>query len=147
MARQTRMELYLQGHDLWEVIAGTETTPLESAEALWKWRIEEGNTMFGLKTTIEDLVEHIRDAETPKVAWDTLAKLFSRKNEVRLQLLENELIGISQGTLSISQYFTKVKNICHEISQLDPEEKISEARMRRIIIHDLLPEYMGLWPQ
>ena len=78
--------------------------------------------------------------------------MFSRKNEARLQLLENELAGISQGALSISQYFTKVKNICREISQLDPEEKISEARMRRIIIHGLRPEYNGFmaavrgWP-
>lgn len=81
-----------------------------------------------------------------------MAKLFSRKNETRLQLLENELAGISQGTLSISQYFTEVKNFCREISQLDPKEKISEARMRRIIIHGLRPEYNGFmaavrgWP-
>ncbi|PNT65456.1 uncharacterized protein LOC112272327 [Brachypodium distachyon] len=122
---QTCMESYLQGHDLWEVIAGTETTPPENAEALRKWRIKVGKAMFVLKTTIEeDLVEHIRDAKTPKEAWDTLAKLFSRKNEARLQLLENELA----------------------------DEKVSEARMRRIIIHGLRPEYNGFmaavmgWP-
>jgi hypothetical protein len=86
--------------------------------------------MFVLKTTIEDdLVEHIRDMETPNEAWETLAKLFSKKNEARLQLLEKELEGISQGTMSINKYFTKVKNICHEISQLDPEEMASEAWM------------------
>uniref|UniRef100_A0A453DE97 DUF4219 domain-containing protein n=1 Tax=Aegilops tauschii subsp. strangulata TaxID=200361 RepID=A0A453DE97_AEGTS len=80
------MESYLQGHDLWEVVAGTEATPPESAEALQKWRIKVGKAMFTLKTTIEeDLVEHIRDADTPKVA---LAKLFSRKNEAWLYLLK-----------------------------------------------------------
>ncbi|KAM0834069.1 hypothetical protein ACQ4PT_063857 [Festuca glaucescens] len=147
------MESYLHGHDLWEVIAGSETTPPENVEALRKWRLKAGKAMFVLKTKIEeDLVEHIRDAETPKEAWETLAKLFSGKNEARLQLLENELARILQGTLSISQYLTKVKNIYHEISQLDPEEKISEARMRMIIIHGLRPEYNGVmagvrgWP-
>ncbi|PNT74084.1 hypothetical protein BRADI_1g07562v3 [Brachypodium distachyon] len=120
---QTCMESYLQGHDLWEVIAGTETTPPENAEALRKWRIKVGKAMFMLKT--------------PKEAWDTLAKLFSRKNEARLQLLENELA---------------VKNICREISQFAPDEKVSEARMRRIIIHGLRLEYNGFiaavmgWP-
>jgi hypothetical protein len=85
--------------------------------------------MFVLKTTIEeDLLEHIRDVDTPKTAWKTLEKLFSKKNEARLQLLENELAGISQGTLTISQYFTKVKSICREISQLEPEEKIGERQ-------------------
>lgn len=115
-----------------------------------KWRIKVGKVTFVLKTMIEeDLLEHIRDTETPKAAWETLAKLFSRKNETRLQLLENEFVGISQETLSISQYFTKVKNICREISQLDPEEKISEVR---IIIHGQRSEYNGFmaavkgWP-
>ncbi|GJN25186.1 hypothetical protein PR202_gb12982 [Eleusine coracana subsp. coracana] len=114
---RTCIESYLQGQDLWEVVAGTMTDPLMKESSLRKWRIKAGKAMFVSKKTIEeDLVEHIRDAETPKEASETLAKLFCKKNEVRLQLLENELAGISQGTLSISQYFTKVKNICREIS-------------------------------
>lgn len=97
--------------------------------------------MFVLKIKIkEDLEEHIKDAETPNVSWETLAKLFLKKNETRLQLLEKEPAGISQGTLSINQYFTKVKNICQEISHLGLEEKVSEARMRRLIINGLRPE-------
>lgn len=61
-----------------------------------KWLIKTGKAMFVLKTMIEeDLVEHIRDAETPKAAWETSAKLFSKKNEARLQLIENELACIS----------------------------------------------------
>jgi hypothetical protein len=81
-----------------------------------------------------------------------LEKFFSKKNEARLQLLKNELAGISQGTLTISQYFTKVKSICREISQLEPKEKIGEAHMKRIIIHGIRPEYSGFiavvrgWP-
>ena len=63
-----------------EVITGAETVspPKESGEnsskkdggeALRKWRIKAGKAMFVLKTTIEeDLLEHIRDAETPKEA-------------------------------------------------------------------------------
>ena len=46
-----------------------------------KWHIKAGKAMFMLKTMIEeDLVEHIRDAETPNEAWETFAKLFSKKN-------------------------------------------------------------------
>ena len=76
----------------------------------------------------------------------------SKKNEARLQILEKEVASISQSTLSINQYFAKVKNICREISQLDPEEKVSEARMRRLIVNGLRPEYSGVlaavsgWP-
>lgn len=59
---------------------------------------------------------------------------------------------ISQGNMMINQYFTKVKFLCSEIAQIDPEEKISEQRMRRILINGLRPEYRGFitaiqdWP-
>ena len=133
--------------------SGDSSEKKDGAEALRKWRIKAGKALFVLKTTIEeDLLEHIRDAETPKEAWETLEKLFSKKNEARLQLLEKELSGISQDTLTIGQYFTKVKSICREISELAPDEKVGEARMRRIIINGLRPEYHGFiaairgWP-
>nr|TKW31730.1 hypothetical protein SEVIR_2G124700v2 [Setaria viridis] len=58
----TYIESYLMGQELWEA----------------------GKAMFMLKMMIEeDLVEHIRDVETPNDAWETLAKLFSKKNEAR----------------------------------------------------------------
>nr|KAJ0222692.1 hypothetical protein LSAT_V11C200067230 [Lactuca sativa] len=41
----------------------------------------------------------------------------------------------------IAQYFHKVKLICQEITELDPQSIILEARMKRIIIHGLRLEY------
>ena len=43
--------------------------------------------------------------------------------------------------MTINQYFTKVKSLCREISELDPTSAILESRMRRIIIHGLKSEY------
>jgi len=66
--------------------------------------------------------------------------------------MEKELSGISQNNMTISQFFTKLKSICREISELPPDEKVGEARMRRIIINDLRPKYHGFiaairgWP-
>ena len=67
--------------------------------------------------------------------------LSSKKNDTRLQLLENELLLISQRDLTIAQYFHKVKLICREITELDSKSAIGESRMKRIIIHELRPEY------
>ncbi|KAE8723075.1 PLAC8 family protein [Hibiscus syriacus] len=36
------------------------------------------------------MLEHIRDAKTPKEAWDTFVTLFSKRNDTKLQLLEND---------------------------------------------------------
>jgi len=89
------------------------------------------HTLFSLALSyvaLPPLIYHVREC--------------SKKNEARLQLLEKEFAGISQGTLRINQYFTKVKNIFWDISQLDPEEEVNVAQMRRLINNCLRPEYV-----
>nr|GEV57600.1 uncharacterized protein [Tanacetum cinerariifolium] len=141
----TCMASYLQGQDLWEVVNGNEVRQPEAEDAngvLRKWRIKAGKAMFALKTTVEDdVLEHIRDATTPKVAWDTFTELFSKKNDTKLQLLESELLSLAQRDLTIAQYFHKVKTLCREISELDPDAPIDDTRMKRIIIHGLKPKF------
>jgi hypothetical protein len=83
----------------------------------------------------DEFLQKIKDLTTPKEAWDTLATLFTRKNDAKLQLLENGLMSLREGDMAVSQYFTKVKSICNEIAKLDPQNAISETRMRTIIIY------------
>ncbi|KAJ0579636.1 putative RNA-directed DNA polymerase [Helianthus annuus] len=151
----TCIKSYLQGQDLWNIVNGNDTrAPTNDINgALGKWQVKSGKAMFVIKTTIEEeLLDHIQELEYPKQAWDTLAQLFSKKNDARLQLLESELMGLSQGEMSIQQFFRKVKNLCREIGELDQQSKVGEARMRRIIIHGLRAEYRGFitaiqgWP-
>ena len=71
--------------------------------------------MFALKTIVEEeMFEHTQDTKTPKEAWDTFAILFSKKNDIRLQLLENELLLMTQRDMKIDQYFHNIKSICLE---------------------------------
>lgn len=78
--------------------------------------------MFMLRTTVQkELLEYVWEAITPEAVWDTFAALFWKTNDARLQYLENELATVIQGSMTISQYFLKVKTLCNEISQLDPE--------------------------
>ena len=130
------------------MVNGADVTPsngtLETQDASRKWKIKAGKALFVLKATIQrDMLEHIHDVKTPKEVWDSFASLFSKTNNVRLQMLENEIGSISQGGMSISEYFLKVKGICHDITQLDEESKITDARKRRITIRGLKPEYNG----
>ena len=61
----TCMESYLQGQDLWEIMASGETTPLENDKALWKWKIKAEKALFAIKTSIEEeMLEHIRRVDT-----------------------------------------------------------------------------------
>lgn len=138
---------------MWEIGSGSEVAPREDLAGLKKWKIKVGKAMFALRITVEEeLLEHIRYAETPKVAWDTFAALFSKKSNARLQLLENKLLSVEQKEMKINQYFNKVKSLCQEILELDPTTSISESTMRRIIIHGLSLEYKSFinvvqdWP-
>lgn len=69
--------------------------------------------------------------------------MFTKKNVARLQYLKNELASAKQGELSIPKFFLKIKNICLEISTLDLDEPVSEARMKEYIIRGLNKEYIS----
>ena len=114
----TCMESYLQGQDLLEVVGGDEIKQPGNVVALKMWRIKASKALFATKTTKkEELLEHIRNAKSPIEAWDTFAALFWKKNNTRLQLLENELLSVAQNEMTIIQYFNKVKSLCRDISE------------------------------
>ncbi|CAM8915430.1 unnamed protein product [Rhodiola kirilowii] len=74
------MKSYLRGYDLWEIVAGSETSPPsnEKKDEYKKWDMKAGRALYAIKTTIDkSLLARIEDAETPKEAWDTLESLFS----------------------------------------------------------------------
>ncbi|KAG6505768.1 hypothetical protein ZIOFF_038133 [Zingiber officinale] len=143
---KTCMESYLVGEDLWDVVVingvvAPEDAPA-NAEALKNWKQRNAKAEFVLKRSIShEIFEHIMGCASAREIWDTLDRLFNKKNEARLQLLENELAVAKQDGMSCSEFFLKVKNLCSEISLLNPEEKISNARLKRYIIRGLRPEY------
>ncbi|XP_078158213.1 uncharacterized protein LOC144553908 [Carex rostrata] len=140
---RTCIKSYLQGQDLWEIFGGDEIEPPpNSIRAYKKWKVKAGRALFVLKATVDkSLLSHIEDVETPKEAWDFFATLFSRKNTSQLQMLEKELMNISQGDKTVSEYFLQVKNLYREIEQLDANAKIGDDRMRRIILNGMRPKY------
>ncbi|KAG6494518.1 hypothetical protein ZIOFF_049550 [Zingiber officinale] len=140
------MESYLVGEDLWDVVVingvvAPEDAPA-NAEALKNWKQRNAKAEFVLKRSIShEIFEHIMGCASAREIWDTLDRLFNKKNEARLQLLENELAVAKQDGMSCSEFFLKVKNLCSEISLLNPEEKISNAQLKWYIIRGLRPEY------
>lgn len=152
----TCIESYLQGQDFWEVVGGSKATQpiMEDANGiLRKWKIKAGKAMFSLKAIIEEeMMEHIQDAKTLKEAWDTFVTLFSKKNDTRLQLLENELRSIAQRDMTIAQYFNKSKVDMPRNFKVRSNSYFWGCEKKRIIVHGLRLEYRGFvadvqrWP-
>ena len=94
------MEAYLQGQDLWDLIEGDDTeipadTP-QNAKLRQQWKIKCGKALFTLRTLIsKEYIDNVRDLKSPKQVWETLQKLFTKKNTARLQFLENELAVVT----------------------------------------------------
>ncbi|KAF2296600.1 hypothetical protein GH714_000485 [Hevea brasiliensis] len=82
----------------------------------------------------QDLWSIVKGSDTTPPIDDEEAK--------KWRIKATKAMSVSQANLTISQYFTKVKSICIDISKLDPENKIGDLRLRRIIIHGLRPEYV-----
>ncbi|KAL0377901.1 UNVERIFIED_CONTAM: Retrovirus-related Pol polyprotein from transposon RE1 [Sesamum radiatum] len=66
--------------------------------------------------------------------------------------IEEEVLEHIRETKTPKEAWEYVKSLCREISELDPEAPIGEARMKRIIIHGLKPEFRSFvaavqgWP-
>ncbi|KAF2301903.1 hypothetical protein GH714_030271 [Hevea brasiliensis] len=99
------MQSCLQRHNLWGLIDRAKVTPPTDNKEKEAWMIKVGKVMFALKTTVEDdLLMHIEDEKLPKEIWDAYANLFKRRNDARLQLLENELLFTLQKEMMLGHF-------------------------------------------
>jgi len=111
-----RIKYYLKGQDLWDIVGGDEKIVPTDPKKKRKWEIKVGKAMYVLFVTVEDEFLHcIKDCKMPSDAWGILETIFTKKNEAKLQQLENELMSIKQRDMTVSQYFIKVKSLCDEI--------------------------------
>ena len=81
------MEAYLQRQDLLDLIEGDDTEiPADTPQnaKLRQWKIKCGKALFTLQTLIsKEYIDHVRDLKSPKQVWETLQKLFTKKNTAR----------------------------------------------------------------
>ncbi|XP_059306260.1 uncharacterized protein LOC132057657 [Lycium ferocissimum] len=137
----------LVGEDLWDVVNGSYTSPPtdgpKNSSAYKKWKQINVKAEFILKRSIShNLFDHIiRCKSATRYGGPSIGRS-TRRMKLPLRILENELANTTQGNLSIAEYFLKIKNLCSEISLLNPDEAISEARMKRTIIRGLKSEYI-----
>ncbi|XP_047309040.1 uncharacterized protein LOC124912456 [Impatiens glandulifera] len=105
------MELYLVGEDLWDIVVDDDDVAFEdvaeNAEASKKRKRLNAKAEFMLKRSIShNLFEHIIGCGSAREIWETLDHLFNKKNEARLQMLENELAAATQIRF-VSEFFLK----------------------------------------
>ena len=67
----------------------------------------------------EQLLSCIRDAKTPKAAWENLRKIFAASTIARKLQLREEFNNLRQRDLSVADYTSKIKDICDSLASID----------------------------
>ena len=88
------------------------------------------------------MLSHIRDAKTPKEAWENLKKIFAANTSARKLQLRQELNNTQQKDMSMSDYTTKIKSICDSLGSINVN--IDDDEMVQICLGGLAPWFNSM---
>jgi hypothetical protein len=97
-----KMHQYLLGHGYWSHVDGANDTAPDPTDADYPaWEKLASTVMYFFTSCVgEQLLSYIRDAATPKVAWENLKKVFAASRTAKkLQLRHWESRRASSGLL------------------------------------------------
>ena len=83
----------------------------------------------------EQLLSYIRDAKTPKGAWENLKKIFAATTTARTLQLRQELSNLRQRDLSVADCTSKMMDICDSLASI--EVNIEESEMVQVCLRGL----------
>jgi hypothetical protein len=106
------MEDLLRSKGLYQITLEKETTPTD-IDKKFKWdnRNDETRGLIGM-SIYHNLRFHLQSIDQPKEAWDNIESVFGRKNILRAQQLENQVLTLSPNDFScIEDYLSKFKTL------------------------------------
>jgi hypothetical protein len=125
-----KMHQYLLGHGYWSYVDGANDTAPDPTDAGYAaWEKSASRVMYCFASCVgEQLLCYIRDAGTPKAAWENLKKIFAASTTARKLQLRQELSNLRQWDLSVANYTLKINEICDSLASInvniDESEKV-----------------------
>ncbi|KAK6146761.1 hypothetical protein DH2020_020630 [Rehmannia glutinosa] len=114
-------------------INGKIEVPEEDSPKYDQWRKVDCMVISWILNSIsKDLVDAFIYSNTAKELWDDIAKRFGDCNGPMIYQLERDISNMHQGSLSVVEYFTKLKRLWDELACLMPLP-ICESETRRLI--------------
>ena len=87
----------------------------------------------------EQLLCYIWDARTSKDAWGNLKKIFTASSTARKLQLRQELSNVCQRDMTVTDYTSKIKDICDYLNSIDV--KVEEGEMVQICLRGLASNF------
>ena len=135
-----KMHQYLVGQGYWSYIEGAhKDRPIKTDPGYATWEQAASRVMYCLATCVHDhMLGYIRDAKTPKEAWENLHKIFAANTTARRLQLRQELNNIQQRDMSITTYTLKIKELCDSLGSIGVN--IDDDEMVQICLGGLAPQ-------
>ena len=135
------MTQYLVRQGYWSYINDTQKNrPGPKNVDYSTWEQTTSRVMYWLATYVHDhMLSHIRDAKTPKEAWENLKKIFATNTTAHKLQLRQELNNIQQKGVSVIDYTTKIKDICNSLDSINTN--IDEDEMVQVCLGGLTQQF------
>ncbi|XP_075112342.1 uncharacterized protein LOC142182197 [Nicotiana tabacum] len=132
------MRIALQAKRKLGFVLGTCKKDLFKSELHEDWETCNGIILSWIMNTISpDLLSGIVYASNAHLVWEDLRERFDKVNLVRIFQLHRDITTISQGTDSISAYFTKLKELWAEYDAMVPipnsKEYVERLQQQRLM--------------
>ncbi|KAG8493268.1 hypothetical protein CXB51_010719 [Gossypium anomalum] len=150
---QQQVKLILDGYDLLGFLDGTVPPPpqnLHTADGVLApnpsalvFKQQDRLLTSWLLTTIDAaLLPSFTEARSACDVWNTASELFAADTGAKQSRLRHELHSLKKGTLSVTAYVTRIKNICSILETSG--SRISDTEKLEIILAGLPPEFEGV---
>jgi hypothetical protein len=125
-----RMKAYLEAHELWGIVDGSEQEPAEGATAITKYKTKAARVRNVLYQMMDDKVLHLvmkSSLVSPKDKWDALTEHFDRPSlSNKFMLLQRMLNLRMEPGAPTDQYFAEFQEITERLASLKMGEVISQ---------------------
>ena len=121
-------KMYISGHKKLGYITGTKKAPVETDPTYEDWDSENNLVMSWLVNSMEDHISRgLMFCKTAKEIWDSLAESYSQKHDLALVYqLDRECAFMQQGSMTIEEYWGKLRAKWEELDHYQPVPKTVE---------------------
>ena len=136
-----KMHQYLLVHDYWSYVEGANVVAPDSTHKDFPiWEQAASRVMYCPASCVHDeMVDYIRDAKMMKEAWENLKKIFSASTTAQKLQLWQELNNVRQKDMLVTDYTTKIKEICDALGSINVT--VDEDEMLQICLGGLAQRY------
>ncbi|XP_019152375.1 PREDICTED: uncharacterized protein LOC109149170 [Ipomoea nil] len=115
------MKIALEVKNKWTIVDGS-TPPLNREHNLYvTWR--RCNLMICswiFKSVHPSIAQSVMHLDNAKSIWEDLRRRFSQQDAHKISSLQSEIYGLKQGSLSVSDYYTRCRTLWEEMNTLRP---------------------------